>query len=162
MKGSADMNKKIETIVILFVLVIFLVPTSVAILKRRANSNSSLASAAWAVTLEQNGVDNDLTVVPGTSNDTYTLNVKSLSEVDVKYSIVLSNLPSGIEASIDGVTFPPVSNGTVTFYNAGTILYSSGEKTNTHTLTFRGTSVATPINNHAVTVKVVAEQMTTN
>ena len=156
------MNKKIKTVIILFVLAIFLIPTSIAIFKRQAFSNSSMKSAAWIVTLEQNGVDNDLTIVPETSNDTYTLKVKSLSEVDVKYSVVLSNLPTGVEASIDGENYPPVSNGTVTFNNAGTILYSSGEKTNTHTITFRGTTGATPINNQVVRVNVVAEQLATN
>ncbi len=156
------MNKKIKTVVILFALAIFLVPTTVAILKRQTTSNTSLASASWAVTLEQTGIDNNLTVVPETSNATYTLKVKSLSEVDIKYSIVLSNLPTGIEASIDGETYPPVSNGTVTFNNAGTILYSSGKKTNTHTITFRGTTGATPINNQVVKVNVVAEQLATN
>lgn len=163
MKGSTDMNKKFEVIVIiLFILAVSLIPTSVAIYKRQADSHSLMASAAWTVSLEQTGVNNNLTVVPGSANATYTLNIKSLSEVDVNYSIVISNLPSGVDVSIDGVTFPPVSNGTVTFSNAGTILYSSSNRINSHTLTFRGANGATLVNNQVVTINVLAEQATTS
>ncbi len=148
-----------KSLIIVLMLSLTVIPLSYAIFRNLIFVDGTLASAIWDVTLVQNGIDNDLTIVPGTSDATYTLNVKSLSEVDVKYSITLSNLPTGIEVSIDGVTFPPVSNGTVTFTNAGTILYSVGGSTNTHTLTFRGTNEAALVNNQAVTVNVVAEQI---
>jgi hypothetical protein len=148
-----------KSLIIVLMLSLTVIPLSYAIFRNLIFVDGTLASAVWDVTLVQNGISNDLTVVPGSSNATYTLNVKSLSEVDVKYSITLSNLPTGVEASIDGVTFPPVSNGTVTFTNAGTILYSAGGSTNSHTLTFRGTNEATTVDSQAVTVNVVAEQM---
>lgn len=148
-----------KSLIIVLMISLTVIPLSYAIFRNIVSIDGTLASAIWDVTLVQNGIDNDLIVVPGSSDATYTLNIKSLSEVDVKYSITLSNLPTGIEASIDGVTFPPVSNGTVTFVNAGTILYSAGGSTNTHTLTFRGTNEATLVNSQAVTVNVVVEQM---
>lgn len=148
-----------KSLIIVLMLSLTVIPLSYAIFKNILFVDETLATAIWNVTLVQDGIDNDLTVVPGASDATYTLNIKSLSEVDVKYSITLSNLPTGIEASIDGVTFPPVSNGTVTFKNAGTILYSAGDSTSTHTLTFRGTNEATIVDSQAVTVNVVVEQM---
>ena len=160
MKGRADMNKKVGTVVILFAIAVFLIPTSVAIFVRRGGGSASLVSATWNVTLEQTGVNNNLTVVPETATATYTLNVKSLSEVDVKYSIVIGNLPTGIEVSLNGVDFSQASNGTITFNNAGTILYSAQNRTNTHTLTFRGATGASVVSNQAVTINVIAEQMT--
>ena len=115
--------------------------------------------AEWNVTLEQDGIDNDLTVIPGFEADTFTLNVKSLSEVDIKYTVNVSNLPSGIEASINGTDFYPEVNGVITFPNEFTILYSAINKINTHTLTFRGTNNSTYVNNRPVSVNVEAVQI---
>lgn len=156
MKGSGYMNRKI--IVLFIMLSFFLIPVSFAICKNQAVGNSALVSAQWNVSLEQTGVENNLTVIPGSTTATYTLNVKSLSEVNIKYSIILGNLPSGIEVSLNGIDFYSPSNGTVTFSNAGTILYSSANKTNTHTITFRGGNGAIAVNNQSVTVDVIAEQ----
>lgn len=153
------MNKKFNIIFALVMLSIFLIPTSFAIYKSQVSSSSSIVSAEWSVSLEQNGVDSDLTVIPGISTDTYTLNIKSLSEVDVKYSIVISNLPTGVEVSLNGVDFVPESNGTITFSNAGTILYSPTGGTNSHTLTFRGTNSSSFVNNKRVDINVIAEQI---
>lgn len=153
------MNKKFNIIFALVMLSIFLIPTSFAIYKSQVSSLSSIVSAEWSVSLEQNGVDSDLTVIPGISTDTYTLNIKSLSEVDVKYSIVISNLPTGVEVSLNGVDFVPESNGTITFSNAGTILYSPTGGTNSHTLTFRGTNSSSFVNNKRVDINVIAEQI---
>ncbi len=153
------MNKKFNIIFALVMLSIILIPTSFAIYKSQVSSSSSIVSAEWSVSLEQNGVDSDLTVIPGISTDTYTLNIKSLSEVDVKYSIVISNLPTGVEVSLNGVDFVPESNGTITFSNAGTILYSPTGGTNSHTLTFRGTNSSSFVNNKRVDINVIAEQI---
>lgn len=153
------MNKKFNIIFALVMLSIFLIPTSFAIYKSQVSSSSSIVSAEWSVSLEQNGVDSDLTVIPGISTDTYTLNIKSLSEVDVKYSIVISNLPTGVEVSLNGVDFVPESNGTITFSNAGTILYSPTGGTNSHTLTFRGTNSSSFVNNKRVDINIIAEQI---
>ncbi len=156
--------KKHKTIAVKIAIVVLMlsftiIPLSYAIYRNYVLVDGTIASAIWNVTLVQNDGDNNLTVIPEASTATYTLNVRSLSEVDVKYSITLSNLPAGIEVSIDGENFPPVSNGTVTFDNAGIIFYSSGGRTNSHTLTFRGTNGAAIVNSQAVTIDVVAEQI---
>ena len=146
-------------IFLIVVAAVFFISPSYAIFKNSASSESGITTADWIVSLEQQGIDNNVRVVPGIENGTYTLKVKSLSLVDVKYDIVISNLPSGTDVSIDGVNYPTVSNGTVTIPNAGTILYSAQEKTNTHTLTFRGASNATPVNNQEVTIDVNISQL---
>ena len=153
------MDKKTKVILLIVCLVLFAIPVSFSLFKKQRNSESSVTSADWSITLEQTGVNNNLTLVPELSTSTYTLNVKSESEVDAKYSIVVSNLPSGVEVSLDGETYPPVSNGSVTFPNAGTILHNAQTKTNTHTLTFRGLNGATVVSNQAVSVNVIAEQI---
>ena len=154
------MNKKIIIIAIIAVLSMFLIPASFAIYKKGTIGNSAISLARWSVTLDQDGVEDELTIIPGFTTATYTLNVESLSEVDLKYDIVFSNLPSGIEVSIDdGNTFIQESSGTITIPNAGTILYDSNGKTDTKTIIIRGISNAEVVNDKIVTVNVIAKQI---
>ena len=154
------MKNKIILTAILFILAIFIVRSSFALFRGSLATSSAASIATWNVTLEQNGVNNNLTIVPQTVNATYTLNVKSQSDVDIKYDVILSNLSAGIEASLDGTNFTPANNGTITFAYAGTILYNAGNNgIDTKTITIRGASGATPVNNRVVTVNVVAKQI---
>ncbi len=157
-----DLHKNILLTILVFVLTaLFFVPPTYSLLREESSSDSSIASAEWIVTLEQDGVNNNVTVVPENATGTFTLNVKSLSMVDVTYDIVISNLPTGVDVSIDGINYPPVSLGTVTFTNAGTILATSQNKINTHTLTFRGTDGSLYVNNsisRVVNVDVYVQQ----
>ena len=148
---------KISALIIL--LSFFVVPFTFTLYRESIMASGSLVAAEWSVTLEQNGVNNSLIVVPEVATATYTLNVKSLSQVDVKYNIVVSGLPSGIDVSLNGVDYPTVTSGTVTFTNAGTILGTATDRINTHTLTFRGANGATFVNNQTITVNVYAEQL---
>ena len=152
------MKRKIEIISLLFILALFIIRSTLSLFRNSLAIDSSSTLATWNVTLEQNGVDRNLTVVPEISNATYTLNVKSLSEVDVKYDVIISGLPTGIEVSIDGTNFQQETSGVVSFIDAGTILYNASNKTDSKTLTFRGTSSATAVNNQTVTVNVIAKQ----
>ncbi len=115
--------------------------------------------AEWNVTLEQNGIVNSLTIIPGMRTDSYTLNVKSLSEVDIKYDVIISNLPSGVNVTIDNKNPDLTSANTLTFNNVGTILYNTNDNRNTHTLVFTATNNATFVNNQNVSINVIAKQM---
>lgn len=146
-------------IFLVVVAAIFFISPSYAIFKNSASSQSGITTADWIVSLEQEGISDEVTVIPGMANGTYTLKVKSLSLVDVKYDIIIRNLPSGVDVSIDGVNYPSVSNGTATISNAGTILHNAQDKTNTHTLTFRGANNATIVNDQEVTIDVDVQQI---
>ena len=156
MKSTKD---KFIVTAILFILAVFIVRSSFALFRGSLATSSAANIAEWNVTLEQSGVNNNLQVIPGLATATYTLNVKSLSDVDIKYDVVLTNLPSGIEASIDGTNFTLANNGTVTFTNVGTIPYNSNDGIDTKTITLRGVNGATPVNNQTVTINVVAKQI---
>ncbi len=153
------MENKLKLIVLLFIFGLFLMRSSFALFRNSLAIDHATDLAEWDVTLEQDGINNSLTVIPGLESSTYTLNVKSLSEVDIKYTVNITNLPSGIEASINGVDFYPEVNGVITFPNEFTILFSSLTKINTHTLTFRGTNNSTYVNNQTVSVNVEAVQV---
>ena len=158
-----DLKKNLLIAILLFGLtVLFFVPPTYAIFRELVDSDGETVSAEWTVSLDQTGISNNVTVVPENSTGTYTLNVKSLSKVDVVYDIVITNLPTAVDVSIDGVNYPPVTDGSVTFTNAGTILASSQNKINSHTLTFRGTNGSlyenNPLINQTVNVVVNAQQ----
>ncbi len=153
-------NKKIMKIVIIVaILSLFIIPATWALYRTSINANSTLALATWNVSLVQTGVNDHLTIVPNGATATYAVNVKSLSEVNVKYDIVISNLPTGVEVKFgDEQNYRQASNGTITISNAGTILYTDETKTKTHTLTFRAVNGATIINNQEVDIDVVIQQ----
>ena len=155
------MNKKRTFIimVIAIILSLFIIPSSYSIYKSGTAGTSSTSLATWNVTLEQTGVNNSLSIVAGLSTANYTLNVKSLSEVDIKYDVVISGLPNGVSVAFDERSPQPASSGTVTITNAGTILYNAQNKINSHTLTFSAVSNATYVNNQSVTVNVIAKQI---
>ena len=153
-------DKKIRFIIYFAVIAsFFIIPLSYAVYKNIAVGNGRIVSATWSVSLNQSGVENELTIIPGGKTDSYTLNVNSLSEVDISYDVVINNLPSGVSVALDEREPQLASNGTVTIANAGTILYNSNDKTNTNILTFSAANNATVVNNQPVTVNVVVKQL---
>ena len=138
--------------------IFFAVPFSKAIYKSLISSNGTLTTAVWDVSLNQTGVNNNISLVAGGNTQEYTLNVRSNSEVDAIYSIEVGNVPSGVEIKLYNGNFVSPTNNKITFTNAGTILYSSNNKENTHTLTFRSSSQASAVSNRELTVDVIIEQ----
>jgi len=142
------------------ILLLFAIPSSFAIFKSYASSSDSLASASWSVSLNQNNDNNYLTIVPEPENvnDTYTLHMTSNSEVDVIYSIIIDNLPSGVSVKANNGSFVPESNHKVLLNNAGTIHYNANGSTEDCVLTFKAASNATFVNEQQVSISVILSQ----
>ena len=155
-----DKISSISTMIL--ILSFFVVPFSFAIYRVNVNASGELISASWNVSLNQQGVNNYLSVIPDSYNAGYTLNVTSNSKVDVVYTVIISNLPAGIEVSFDGGSFRSQSNNTITFTDIGSILYSDSVKTKTHTLTFKALTGSTLINNKEVDIDVTFRQIMPN
>jgi len=154
------MSKKYLIICVLLTLIVsFAIPITDAIYKSASGSNKSVPTAEWDVSLNQTGISNNILLQPGGAARTYTLKVRSDSEVDVKYSIVISNIPAGVEVSLNGVDYETPSSNSVTFSNAGQILYSSQARENTHTIYFVSEAGSTNVVNQSVTINVIAEQL---
>jgi hypothetical protein len=154
------MNKRNKIIICLSILIVvsIFIPLSVAIFKTTANTSGTLSTAAWDVSLNQTGINNNITLISGVDTQTFTLKVRSNSEVDAIYSIEVGNIPSGVEIKLDNGNFVTPTNNKITFTNAGTILYSSNNKENTHTLTFRSNIGTATVSNRSLTVDVIIEQ----
>ena len=155
------MDKKNKIIICLSIMIaVFLfIPLSVAVFKITAGTSETFTAAVWNVSLNQTGIDNNVTLTVGEDTEEYTLKVRSNSEVDAVYTIEVGNIPSGVEVKLDSGSYVTPTNNKVTFTNAGTILYSSNNKENTHTLTFKSSSGVTPVSNQSVTVDVTIQQV---
>ena len=151
----------IRCLLIIAILSFVIITPTISYYKSATQSSASLSLADWNVSLNQTGENSLLTIMQNSSNASYTVNITSTSEVDVKYSIVISNLPVGVEVSIDdGETFVSQDNDhKITFTNVGTILYTDSVKTKSHTLIFKATSVATAVDDQTVDIDVLVQQM---
>ena len=155
-------NKTLQIGILLYLLLSFSIPSTLGILKRGTDVSGTIRVAGWNVGLNQNGVNGSMQLTPNGAAGSYTLNVVSNSDVDVKYSIVVRNIPSGVQVKLDEGSFESPSNGTYRFDNAGTILYGANPNENTHTLYLKALTGATVVNNQTVSVDVEFIQKTQN
>lgn len=157
-------KNKLKLAVLFLLLGIFVIPSSYAILKSYASSNATLTSATWDVSLNQNGIDEYLSILPDPNGTTasYIINITSQSEVDVMYSIELEGLPTGVSVKLDNGSFVTESSGTITFNNVGIIFYSDANKTKTHTLTFKASSSTPYVDESPIDINVITKQVLTN
>ena len=147
-------------IIISILVILFLIPMSYAIYRSYSTVGVTIAAASWNVSLNQNNVNNNLTIIPGENGTTasYTINITSNSEVDVIYSIVIENLPSGVSISLDDGSFVAANNNKVVFTDVGTILYSDANKNKSHVITIKANSNTQYVNNQQIDVNVIARQ----
>lgn len=155
-------SKQFQIVILIYLLSVFCIPSTLGLYKRGANSTGSVNAATWSVALNQTGISGSVTATAGDANgSTYLLKVVSNSEVDVDYSITISNIPSDVVVSLNNYNngaFQTPTNGTVTFTNAGTINYTGSSEEVTRTLTFKAASGAATVNNQTVTINVDFKQ----
>jgi hypothetical protein len=146
-------------LLIIMILFVFCTIQTFAIFRKESLATGSIDTASWNVTRSHSQSGDSIDITPGTDTDNYLLTVSSTSEVDVIYSIIISNLPNGVEVDLDNSgNFRQADNGTITIRPAGTINYNDSIKTKNHTLTFRATSGATPISDQEIDIDVEFKQ----
>jgi hypothetical protein len=161
------MKKRLKKILVFLIIgfVITVISYSYSILRDSTNPNGNIKLAKWSVSLDQSGVENHISVIPGdaTSTADYILNVESLSEVDIIYTVVINNVPTGVSVDFDNSgTFTPEVNNSVIFSDIGTIRYSDVSHTKTHTLTFKADSTSSFVSDEEIDVNVIARQVLPN
>ena len=153
------MNKKMLLPFAFALLVFAIVATTLAIFRSSASTNGSIRAATWSISRSQSGSGDSLEVIPGLANDVYNLTVTSWSEVDVTYTVIIRNLPAGVEVSLDNGAFQTPTSGTVTLSNAQTVInYNDAVKTKNHTLTFRAISGAQVVSEQEIDIDVEFKQ----
>ena len=141
MKQKIINQKKFMTFLLIY-FVLFISYFSVITLSKyvgKINKPSTMVIAKWDVSLDTS--DNasnalNLTIGDTNTNPSYILKITSISEVIASYSIVLSNLPDGLEVKIDDQNYRAQENNTIIFENVGYINVNDDTKTKVHTLTF--------------------------
>lgn len=121
-----------------------------ALYRNTVTGNGTLSAASWSVS--STGGSSSIVLTTG-STQTYTLSVSSNSQVDVGYSIELTNVPNGVQVKLDSGSYVTASNNKVTFNNAGNLLYG-GTTSRTHTLTFTSPISQAEVSNQNVSVNV--------
>ena len=153
------MKKKILLLSVFAIFVFTVIVTTFAIFRGSGSGTGSVRAATWSISRSQSSSGDSLEVIPELSTDVYNLTVTSASEVDVVYTVIISNLPTGVEVSLDNGTYQPSSNCTVRISNAQTVInYNDAVKTKNHTLTFRATSSAQVVSDQEIDVDVEFKQ----
>ncbi len=153
-------NKSLKLLILFIILIsVFCAVQTFAIFRKSASGTGSIDTATWSVTRSVSSAGDSIDITPGTTTDNYLLTVQSSSEVDVVYSIIISNLPSEVEVDLDNSgNYRTSSNGTIIISPAGTINYNDAVKVKNHTLTFRATSSALPISDQEIDIDVEFKQ----
>ena len=134
------MNRVKKRVIICSILIVVIVANSYLLAKYRSSFSGSDSSsiAKWNVSYDDtDNATKEVNLVFGNQSiEQYTLKVTSISEVSSKYSIILSNVPSELEVSLDGGTYATPTNNRIVFSNVGSFSVSDINMTHTHTLRF--------------------------
>ncbi len=153
-------SKNIELIILVYLLAVFCIPSTLGIYKDGIGANSAVTAATWDVDFTP-GNNNSVQLVANSSTiSSYTFSVTNDSQVDVTYSIIVSNLPNGVQVKLDNGGFENPSGGTYRFDDIGVIAYDASPNEATHTLYFKAATNATIVNNQPVGVNVEFKQDT--
>ena len=160
-RGRKHFKRRMDIIMMLPMLVIlsFGIPLSFARFNEIRTGNSAISVAKWDVDIDTTSNTGDLTVVSGTTDQTYTITVTNASEVSTGYSIVLSSVPTGVSVALDGGTPVLESSGAITFSEAGSFLVGSNTTSRTHTLTFSAPLGTAEVTDRSIGMNVVFNQI---
>lgn len=153
-------NKRFNIILVIILLsFIFYSVHTFALMRKGTNGSGSLDAATWSVSRNYSQSGDSLEVYAGGETDSYSLTVQSNSEVDVKYKIIIDNLPVGVEVDIDNTGYLTPTDGVLTIENNNTVInYNDAVKTKTHVLTFRAAAGSTLVDNQEIDIDVEFRQ----
>lgn len=139
-KKTRKLKKRIIKFVSLYVacfLILFSVYT-VAKYLGITSAGGTKDIAKWEVLYDSSENESyKLNLVSGNETETQNFRIKvtSTSEVSATYSLIITNVPNGIEAKVDNKSYVS-SNNTITIPDIGTINANDEIKTKYHTITF--------------------------
>ena len=148
---------------IVFLIVFFLVFLSCVMVNRtfasyRSNiiTSGETDAAKWELLVE--GDRNSIDLVPGGSSVSYILSVTSKSEVSSTYSIIIDNLPNGVQIALDEGDYVDPVDGIITFTDCGRFNATDSFINNEHRITFRATSSSGNVFNRELNIDIDVKQ----
>ena len=148
-------KKKIKLIIIIILLCSF-ISVSYAIYRSSTSGTATIQGASWSVSTSGN--NDTINLTSGSTQQAYTLTVNNNSEVDVSYSISLSNLPDGVKVKLDNNSYVQEDNNQITF-NDINALFVNKTTTRNHTLTFTSILDAEEVSNQQISINVLFKQI---
>ncbi len=144
-------------IICLILFSLFMVSFSSAKYTTVVEGIKSALTAAWNVVT---GADKEeISMVCGGDDQTYTLTVTTDSQVSCSYSIKLRNVPNDINVKLDTGDFVAPTQNVVLFEDVGTFLLTDEEKTRDHVLTFNVPLESEVITDRLIDVDVIYKQI---
>ncbi len=121
------------------------------------SDNDNVSIAKWSV--DYTSDINTLNLVSGNNTGNYILNVTSTSAVSVNYSVVVSNMPGGMEVKVDDGEYETIgASGSITFDNVGSFSANDTNSTHTHTIVFNAPLDSEMPNINSINVDVIFVQ----
>ena len=144
MKGELSVKRKLKKkyVAILSVYALFFISyfslITLAKYTNLLNRNGNVSVAKWDVALLGENNKTLPTMVIGNSStyQDYTFTVTSTSEVGINYSVIISNVPEGVEIQVDDSDIYNEDNNKITITNLGSFSSKDTNTTHTHKLSF--------------------------
>lgn len=158
-------NPRIKKKLSLFLLIYFIIFTScfsiITLSKYVGTSkgDGNTPIAKWEVSVDTSDNASDtLNIIIGKDTKSYKLKIISTSETKAMYSIELSDLPKGLEVSLDDGAFQTVIDNKIVFENVGYINANAVENTVEHTLNFKAPINSELLEENQININVLFKQ----
>ena len=155
-------RKKLRLFLLMYLVVFTSVLSIITLSKYTGNSvgSGTMQIAKWDVTLNtSNNSSDNINLISGNNEISYTVKVKSLSDVKVGYTIKVSNIPNDIRVKLDTGTYQTPSSGIVTFSNVGVINADATNREVSHTLTFTAPIGSATVSSKSIDIDVIFVQL---
>ena len=159
---NININKKKALICLIFLLIVISNSYIIAKYNSSIQSSGNVNVAHWKVNVNTNGNEsNALNIISENTTADYEIEVSSTSEVALTYSIVLSNVPNGLEVKLDNANKKTPTNNIITFDNVGAFVANGTqeERTRTHTLNFNDPLNTNNSGTKEINIDVVIDQI---
>ena len=123
------------------------------------NKTNQISVARFSVNATGNNSNISMIAGNGGSSLTYTVTITSTSEVATDYSIILTNVPTGVKVKLDNGSYMSETNNEISFNNVGTFVPNDSNSTRTHTLTFMAEIGTATQSNSSIGLDVVFTQV---
>lgn len=158
-------KRRLKKKFIVFLFIYFILFTSyftfstVAKYAGEISRTNQISVARFSVNATGNNANIDMIAGNGGSSLTYTVTITNTSEVATNYSIMLTNVPTGVKVKLDNGSYMSGTNNEISFNNAGTFAPNDSNSTRTHTLTFMAEIGTATQSNASIGLDVVFTQV---
>lgn len=125
--------------------------------------NANVSVAKWDVSIAGEDEKKLETMFIGNSStyQSYELSVTSKSEIAIKYSAIITNVPNGVQIQVDNdaIYSAPIGSNTITIEELGGFNLEDENKTHNHKLTVLVPSGVEPFENKELAIDIVFTQV---